>query len=192
MRHSRRFLLIVGVLALPSIVGAQSIRGGDSRTVRFWAVIDSARAGGGECQLIARRLDQRLKALPDSSLEQFARTWSDWWGATYNWDLWGAAYLINGGSSDDGFDYFRGWLLTQGSRRWRKVMQGVDSAFDDVPVGTVAECEDIVVALPNVYEARFHREAPDPGQHEPSGQEWTEENLKTRFPRLSRRFAGGG
>jgi hypothetical protein len=28
---------------------------------------------------------------------------------SYRNDLWAAGYLINGGCSDDGFDYFRGW-----------------------------------------------------------------------------------
>ncbi|MFL6076856.1 MAG: DUF4240 domain-containing protein [Mycobacteriales bacterium] len=32
---------------------------------------------------------------------------------SYQGDLWGAAYLINGGASDDGFDYFRGWLIAR-------------------------------------------------------------------------------
>ena len=35
---------------------------------------------------------------------------------SYRWDLWGAAYLANGGCSDDGFDYFRGWLIGQGRK----------------------------------------------------------------------------
>ena len=29
-------------------------------------------------------------------------------------DLWAAAYLINGGCSDEGFDHFRGWLIAHG------------------------------------------------------------------------------
>lgn len=192
MRHSKYLALILGLLTVPSPTTAQSRRGLDSRTARFWTVIDGARAGGGDCELIARRLEERLTVLPDSTLEEFARTWSEWWGASYTWDLWGVAHLINGGSSDDGFDYFRGWLLAQGSSRWEKVVQGADSAFDDVAPGTVAECEDIVVTLPNVYEDRFHRLAPDPGQLEPSGRKWTEASLKTRFPRLARRFGAGG
>jgi hypothetical protein len=33
---------------------------------------------------------------------------------SYTNPLWAAAYVINGGCSDDGFDYFRGWLIAQG------------------------------------------------------------------------------
>ena len=45
---------------------------------------------------------------------------------SYHWDLWGAAYLLNFGSSDDGFDYFRGWLLTQGRAIWEAALQDPD------------------------------------------------------------------
>ena len=37
---------------------------------------------------------------------------------SYDWNLWGAAYLMKGGCSDDAFDYFRGWLVAQGRRVW--------------------------------------------------------------------------
>lgn len=39
----------------------------------------------------------------------------------------GAAYLINGGRSDDGFDHFRGWLLTQGRATWQAALAEPDS-----------------------------------------------------------------
>jgi len=47
--------------------------------------------------------------------------------AAYRWDVWGAAYLINGGCSDDGFDYFRGWLMAQGRRTWDETLADPDS-----------------------------------------------------------------
>ena len=174
-------------------IGTSSV--GEAQTapskVRFWAVIDSARSAGGGCEAISRRLERRIRALPDSALEEFAKEWSAWWGTSYSWDLWGAAYVINGGSSDDGFEYFRGWLLSQGSERWAKASRTPDDAFDDVVPGTVAECEAMKYTLPTVYEERFHRRAPDSRPDNPSGRPWTEESLGTRFPRLSRRFGPG-
>jgi hypothetical protein len=50
----------------------------------------------------------------------------------YRQDLWGAAYLINGGASDDGFDYFRGWLLAQGRETWEAALADPDSLADVV------------------------------------------------------------
>jgi hypothetical protein len=42
-------------------------------------------------------------------------------------DQWGAAYLANGGCSDDGFDYFRGWLIGQGRKVYETVLADPDS-----------------------------------------------------------------
>jgi hypothetical protein len=36
--------------------------------------------------------------------------------------MWVAAYLMNGGCSDDGFDYFRGWLIAQGRTTLEQVV----------------------------------------------------------------------
>lgn len=41
---------------------------------------------------------------------------------SYRSPLWAAAYLINGGCSDDGFDYFRGWLVLQGRAVFERVV----------------------------------------------------------------------
>jgi hypothetical protein len=51
----------------------------------------------------------------------------------YRWDLWGLAYQLNGGCSDDGFVYFRCWLLGQGRPPGRRRCAGADV----VPEGIV-------------------------------------------------------
>lgn len=43
--------------------------------------------------------------------------------ASYQSRLWGAAYVLMGGCSDDAFDYFRGWLIGQGEEIYNKVME---------------------------------------------------------------------
>lgn len=51
---------------------------------------------------------------------------------SYRQDLWGAAYLINGGASEDGFEYFRGWLVAQGQEVWDAALADADSLADVV------------------------------------------------------------
>ena len=46
---------------------------------------------------------------------------------SFSWNLWGAAYLMNGGCSDDGFDYFRAWLMAQGQQTFDKVVKDPDT-----------------------------------------------------------------
>jgi hypothetical protein len=54
----------------------------------------------------------------------------------YRWDLWAAAYVINGGASDDGFEYFLGWLMAQGRTRWEATRADPDSLADIVDADT--------------------------------------------------------
>ncbi|MEO5891183.1 MAG: DUF4240 domain-containing protein [Ferruginibacter sp.] len=46
---------------------------------------------------------------------------------TYTSDMWCAAYLMNGGCSDDGFEYFRCWLISRGKDIFYKAKENPDS-----------------------------------------------------------------
>ena len=85
------------------------------RTDDFWQLIDQARAGaGGEADAVAARAVALLAERDPEDIVGYAHHQQRVLAASYRVDLWGAAYLINGGASDDGFEYFRGWLMTQG------------------------------------------------------------------------------
>jgi hypothetical protein len=76
---------------------------------QFWALIEAARtATGGDCQAQAADLVAALGQRPVSEVLDYDRIHGQLMAESYHLDLWGAAYLINGGCSDDGFDYFRG------------------------------------------------------------------------------------
>ncbi len=62
----------------------------------------------------AERLVARLAKRPTDEIVAFGRVWYELRAAAYTNALWGAAYVMNGGCSDDGFEYFRNWLLLQG------------------------------------------------------------------------------
>jgi len=42
---------------------------------------------------------------------------------SYNWNLWGAAYVINGGCSEDCFIYFRYYLIAHGKEKFLQYFQ---------------------------------------------------------------------
>jgi hypothetical protein len=87
---------------------------------RFWVIIE---AGGRkaltdpERQLAA--VHKQLLKLSPEEIRAFHRLFDQKLAEAYTWDLWGAAYLINGGCSDDGFYYFRAWLISRGERCMR-------------------------------------------------------------------------
>ena len=65
----------------------------------------------------------RSRSPPDELIE-FHRLFNRAMDDAYIWDLWGAAYLINGGCSDDGFAYFRSWLISRGRGGLRRRRPG--------------------------------------------------------------------
>jgi hypothetical protein len=84
----------------------------------FWAVIEQARADAdsSDAEAIAARAAELLAVLPPEQIAAAAQPLWDLMADSYRGDLWAAAYLINGGASDDGFEYFRGWLYYPGPR----------------------------------------------------------------------------
>lgn len=49
---------------------------------------------------------------------------------SYTSDLWCAAYIMNGGCTDDGFEYFRCWLISRGKETFYKAKENPDSLID--------------------------------------------------------------
>ena len=66
------------------------------------------------------------------------RIYGEFMAESRSWELWDAAYLINAGCGDDGFHYFRGWLLGQGHAIWQAALAAPDSLADHPPRSAVA------------------------------------------------------
>ncbi|MCL7460151.1 DUF4240 domain-containing protein [Micromonospora echinofusca] len=98
------------------------------RTDDFWQLIDRARAdGGGEPHAVAARAVALLAERAPEDIVGYARHQARVLSASHRVDLWGAAYLINGGVSDEGFHHFRGWLMTQGREIFARAVADPDS-----------------------------------------------------------------
>ena len=57
---------------------------------------------------------------------------------TYTPEMWCAGYIMNGGCSDDGFEYFRNWVISRGKEVYYKAKENSDSLIDEV-IGDVIE-----------------------------------------------------
>jgi hypothetical protein len=91
----------------------------------FWDHIRATRRRDPDAH--SARLAKRLAKLPVVEILDFVRLWDEMETAAYQRDLWGAAYLINGGCSDDGFQYFRWWLLLQGRAVYEAAVTNPDT-----------------------------------------------------------------
>jgi hypothetical protein len=109
---------------------------------KFWDVIQ--RLGRLDTRR-TREWDQRLQAelrkLPADQIIEWNHIFDRLAASAYTVDLWGAAYVINGGASDDGFYYFRCWLIGMGREIYTAALQYPDSLFDVVTPGLDAEAE---------------------------------------------------
>jgi hypothetical protein len=172
----------------------------------FWALVHAARAAsGGACRQQAAQLVGALHRLPASQILAFDRIAEELWAESSRWDLWGAAYLLNGGCSADGFDYFRGWLLGQGRATWETAVEDPDSLASQWQVRALPSrarwdgplwCEALVYVAYDAYQAVTGEQPPvaAPGAAggvrrppTPVGQAWDFEDpaeLRRRLPRL--------
>jgi hypothetical protein len=135
---------------------------------QFWALIEAAKAAtGGDCQAQTAQLVAVLRQRSVGEILAYDRVELELMAESYCWDPWGAAYLINGGCSDDGFDYFRGWLLTQGRATWEAAVADPDSLAAHPQIRARSRqgmwagslwCEHILGAAYEAYEAVTGRE----------------------------------
>lgn len=151
------------------------------------------------------RMETMRAALRELSLEElisFEVAFRRFLNKAYTWDLWGAANVIHGGCSDDGFEYFRCWLVSRGRNAYEAAMADPDSLaeLDLRPTGPdgVWEFEEIYYVTLEVFEERggdgdlrdhSGLEA-GLGGPEPSGEPFDDDeaHLKGRFPKLWQRF----
>jgi Protein of unknown function (DUF4240) len=176
---------------------------------QFWDLIAAAKReakGDGEKQL--ELLEAKLKAIAPEEIMDFQRIFSRFHALSYRTDLWGAAYIMNGGASDDGFDYFRGWLISQGKDVFEAALLNPDSLVNAAPDGEESdfgyENEDILNLAYRAWRTVTGQEEHDGYEAEPhhlpalSAFAWSdgqgdidERKGKKLYPKLWKKFEMG-
>jgi len=170
---------------------------------RFWALIarTTVREADPERQLEALR--QALRELTPAEIEAFERAFQREQRRAYAWDLWGAVYVLHGGASDDGFEYFQRWLISKGREVFEAAVADPDSLADMLAPDTQGPCEfeGFAYVAGGVWgektgidpwkdpEASFPYTGAPPAA-EPSGAPFEEDerSLAKRYPKLWARF----
>jgi hypothetical protein len=63
----------------------------------FWRIVDDARSNASDDEGFLRRIEARLRKLEPEELIEFESQFEKIHTESRSWNLWGAAYLINGG-----------------------------------------------------------------------------------------------
>lgn len=166
---------------------------------RFWAIIDRARdTADGDAGRQAESVVEQLLRLDAARVTEFARHFEARYHRAYRWDVWGAAWVLCEGVSDDAFDHFRCWLIGRGRRVFEGALREPDALAELLPSfdrETEGEAEELGCAAYEAYERLTGTALPEMGlpepPEEPSGTPLNLEDdaqLATRFPRLWARF----
>jgi Protein of unknown function (DUF4240) len=165
---------------------------------RFWKLTESAYRADGVEHFEALKAIQAL--MSEDELVAYQARFDELMAAANLIDLWGAAYLINGGCSDDGFHDFRAWLIGRGRHVYESALKNPDTLADVLDGEPVSEF-GLDVAAARVYEEttgkddfydRLDRAEADLPPPPPEGIDWDfedETEMRSRFPRLFRLYA---
>ncbi|QIL73053.1 DUF4240 domain-containing protein [Diaphorobacter sp. HDW4B] len=98
--------------------------------IRFWSLIEQAKGSGGDLEH-AHRLTRLLVQLQPTEIIEFQILLDQFHSKASLGDLWAAGALLNNGhATDDGFEYFRYWLIAQGEQRYLRALSNPDSLAD--------------------------------------------------------------
>lgn len=172
----------------------------------FWLLIEKSREHEDE------QIEWLTEVLVQKGLEEvvgFELVFQELMNRSYTSRLWGAAYVLMDGCSDDAFDYFRGWLIGQGKEIFDKVLKdpeylaeyiddenldeegfplnedlltvGID-AYTFIQTGDIEWDDHAHDELLEALEGRGIQPAPD------LEFDWEEEDLEEMYPNLWARF----
>jgi hypothetical protein len=171
------------------------------RTDDFWAVIDRATADRpGNPAVVAERAVAELATRDPEEIVAWGRHLDKVMVASGTEDLWAAAYLINGGVDEAGFDAFRGWLIAHGRKAVAAVVASPDVLATVTSVKAVADtgatcsAEEVLGIAQQAYEQATGEPLPpgEPLRIRPEvGDLWDfddEDEMRRRLPRLSALF----
>ncbi|HJZ33606.1 MAG TPA: DUF4240 domain-containing protein [Hyphomicrobiaceae bacterium] len=152
----------------------------------FWRIVDGARSNASSDQDFLRRIEARLLELQPDELMGFERQFEKIHTGSCSWNLWGAAYLMNGGCSDDGFEYFRAWLMAQGRRTFEKAVEDADTlAMLPDPQGgrsrRYRELEEFMYVAREIYEEKTSEEMPVSDSDFLQGVDWRNFDVRWNF-----------
>lgn len=162
---------------------------------RFWKIIANAcHSDPSKAESWADRLETELKRIDADEIIEWNHIFDRMALRARTIDLWGAAYTINGGASDDGFYYFRCWLIGMGKKVFETAVANPDSLAEVVNPKIDAEAE-IYAAAHQAWLAVTGRPDTDPyparneySDRRPTGEDWDFEDaeaVRRRFPRLA-------
>lgn len=160
----------------------------------FWNLIDKSRsAANNNYQQQISPLKTALLALDPTDIEKFDNRFTALLAASYDYGLWGAAYVINGGCSDDCFHYFRVYLIGKGKEKFYQTIKNPETSASWIKSEEEDNWEGLQYAIMDAYKQKTGKEIPKTFQpkFELKGEPFDEETVHKQYPILAKKFMGG-
>lgn len=157
----------------------------------FWKLTNQSRIQSHDnYELQTKILKEILLKLKPEEIEKFDNTFTALLAASYNWDLWGASYVINGGCSDDCFDYFRQYLIAHGKEKFYETIQNPDDCVYWIKSESEELWEGIQYSAYDAYKEKTGKDIPK--TYNPDwtlkGKKFDENNVEKKYPKLAEKF----
>lgn len=162
---------------------------------KFWSLVEASFAE--RTPALSNQpalLQKKLESLAPSEIVAFDGIFRKLHADAYRWDLWAAAYIIEGGCSDDGFIDFRAGLIGLGREVYEAALADPNSLVRQPTRGVDFSNEDMNYAAQKAYETATGEELPFTEietREEPLGDPWDEESVGEKYPELAAKFGFG-
>lgn len=156
---------------------------------QFWNIIENIK-GSVEPE---EAIKSQLNDLTPEEMVSYQEHFDTLHERAYHWDLWGAAYIMEGGCSDDGFTDFRYGLISKGKNVYETVLSDPDS-LSELDFGAEISNELFGYSALDVFEEKTGNEMPRKKFEQPEdpvGEEWDFDNdteNRKRLPKLCEKF----
>jgi hypothetical protein len=157
---------------------------------QFWEFIETAKNKSNDFEERAENLKKELSNLSNNDIKIFDDIYFDQIIRAYCWELWGAAYVINGGCPDDGFRCFCDFLISEGKEIFESALNHPDSLAELHDIED-AELEEFGYIAMELYEEKTGSELPIRSKGYPKeqiGDEWNEDGVEKLYPKLAEKY----
>jgi hypothetical protein len=180
-------ILLFAILALPQFSLGMS-------ESAFWEMLENSNKNAGrDLEKVPGNLRKKLVPLSAAEIVEFKDVFQRKLCEAHTWPLWGAAYIINGGASDDGFDYFKMALIATGKSAFETGLRNPDDlgGVKLTKIDGYFELEEIDYVPDEAYKAKTGKDLdyqPKVSCLEPKGKAWQESELPKLYPKLAKKY----